>query len=115
MFEPDEKSLLSSPAFEVAFQLQYVIAPEDVNILFHHEQLVREGKCLAWLVFNRHTEPMQQSFLFKKPLYQPGEIMDIGVFENASSSPVMVRAGIIGTCEDCRVDLSGGEHAAVMP
>ena len=108
VLEPGEKTTISSAPFKQLFKLDFVIVPDDITcdpetgearLLFHHEQIIREGKCPASFIFNQYAASTQKLALYNKRLYEPGEFMVVGTFENVSKKALRVVIGIVGYVE----------------
>lgn len=104
VLEPGEKATISSAPFKRLFKLDFVIVPDDITcdpetgearLLFHCEQIVREGKCPANFILNQHSAELQQRYLYK-PVYKRGEFIMVGTFENVSKKALRVTIGIVG-------------------
>jgi len=101
---PGQKSVISAQPLQYGFQLDYVLVPESVTfdeqgklkLLFHHEQLVMDGKMPASFVLNRDSEHMQKRDIYRKHVFAAGEIFELGVFENIGAEPLVVRAAVMG-------------------
>ena len=106
VLEPGEKTTISSAPFKQLFKLNFVVVSDDITcdpetgearLLFHNEQIIREGKCPANFILNQHSAELQR-YLYK-PVYNPDEFMVVGTFENVSKKPLRVVIGIVGYVE----------------
>jgi len=108
VLEPGEKTTISSTPFTQSFKLDFVVIPDDITInretdeirlLFHHEQIVTNGKCPANFIFNQYAASTQRLAFYHKSLYEPGESMVVGTFENVSEQALRVIIAIVGYIE----------------
>ena len=109
-FAPGEKSVLASPPLEYDFELDCVMVPENVAfrgseavLFFHHDEIVPDiwkpgsgSKMPASMVLSHDSADMQKRDLYRKHVYDKGEVFELGVFENAGAEPLIVRAAVMG-------------------
>lgn len=105
---PGQKSTISMESLGQDFQLDHVVVPNAValdelgnpRLFFHHEQLVMmEGKMTASFILNQDSKDVQRRDLYRKHVFQAGEVFELGVFENVSNHPLVVRAAVVGFCK----------------
>lgn len=100
-FAPGEKAELCSGPLEFAFRFDYAIISDSIafddkapKLLFHHDQLV-DKTIPASIVFSVFYDTQRRDF-FTKTEFAKGEKFVLGIFENVSDKPLVVKAAAIG-------------------
>ena len=122
VFAPGQISEVSLEPLQQAFQLDYVMVPDEVcydpvtkkpRLFYYHPQIRKDSwgpdfgsKFPASLVLRPESARVQQvDFFDRKTVYRAGQVIVIGTFENVSRESLEVRMAVVGYTEDHREEV----------